>query len=101
MEGAVEDLEMAVEEKAGEEVGEPAEGEVEATEEAGAAVLSAAKRTEKEVPKALCLKNRIPRKIIGSLGNSLDSYVMFGFLRRSLDSRVSWEKESHYARRDR
>ena len=38
MEGAVEDLEMAVEEEAGEEVGEPAEGEVEATLKAVEAV---------------------------------------------------------------
>lgn len=38
MEGAVEDLEMAVEEEAGEEVGEPAEGEVEVTLKAVEAV---------------------------------------------------------------
>lgn len=38
MEWAVEDLEMAVEEEAGEEVGEPAEGEVEATLKAVEAV---------------------------------------------------------------
>jgi xanthine/CO dehydrogenase XdhC/CoxF family maturation factor len=38
LEGAVEDLEMAVEEEAGEEVGEPAEGEVEVTLKAVEAV---------------------------------------------------------------
>ena len=38
MEGAVEDLELAVEEEAGEEVGEPAEGEVEVTLKAVEAV---------------------------------------------------------------
>ena len=49
MEGAVEDLEMAVEEEAGEEVGEPAEGEVEVTLKAVEAVGSQSGKTSKEV----------------------------------------------------